>query len=86
MFRQPPFGNSKICKQGGTPWGMESGSRFSLWAIRGIQHLEHLWKEEGNRWKNMRCFKMITHSKNTTRKRETFIHSVPWNLERLNPL
>jgi hypothetical protein len=49
MFRQPLFGNSKICKQDGTPWGMEPGSKFSLWATRGIQCLENLWREIGGR-------------------------------------
>jgi hypothetical protein len=86
MFHQPLFGNSKIWKQDGTPWGMEPGSRFSLWAIRGIQCLENLWKKEGNRWKIVRCLKKITHSRNTTKKKESFICSVPWNLKRPNPL
>jgi hypothetical protein len=40
MFCQPLLGNSKICKQDGTPWGMESGSRFFLWATRGIPPVE----------------------------------------------
>jgi hypothetical protein len=64
---------------------MELGSKFSLWATTRIQHLEDLWKVEGNRWKTMRCLKKITHSKSTTKKRETFIHNVPWNLKRPNP-
>jgi hypothetical protein len=48
----------------GSPGRMEHGSRFSLWARKGIQHLEDLWKE-GNRWKTMISFKKITHSKTT---------------------
>jgi hypothetical protein len=63
---------------------MEHGSRFYLWARKGIQHLKDLWKE-GYRWKTMRSLKKITHSKTTIEKREAFICSVPWNLKRPKP-
>jgi hypothetical protein len=64
---------------------MEHGSRFPLWARKGIQCFEDLWKREGNRWKTLRSFKKITHSGTTIEKREAFICSVPWNLKRPNP-
>jgi hypothetical protein len=64
---------------------MEHGSRFSQWARKAFQHLEDLWKKEGNRWKIVKSLKKITHSNTTIGKREAIICSVPWNLKRPNP-
>jgi hypothetical protein len=45
---QPLFGNAKMCNQHGLPWGTKLNSKFCIWAIKGIQHLEDLWNEKGN--------------------------------------
>jgi len=42
----------KIISQKGLPWGFEP--RSSLWASKGIQHLEDLWNEDEDEEGNMK--------------------------------